>query len=209
MPNLDSTAVRELIDDVARRPVDRESGDDMLFRERNAAPRRVRRTSRHDVQVLPRPAIDDALTMRVRRQDTHYSAAKLALPFGLLAVLGVLIGLAVTSKSKSEDLAKAESVAAATAPQSANPMTPTSNAVKSSTPAASTTGTKSESTTGATSSTGATASSATTTSTTSTKSATTVTQVAPSASFAATTAAATTLPTTAAAARKKLIEVRL
>jgi len=113
-------AFKKLIGDLTRRPVERDSADDVLFHDRDAAPNKVR-TDRAFEVALPRSADDThPVTLRVRRHDEHIGLAKLALPMGLLIVLGVLIGLAITSKSKSEaEPAKPEpatSAAASSAP---------------------------------------------------------------------------------------------
>src|SRR5262249_29405116 len=101
MANVESTGFTKLVRDLTRRPVERDSDDDVLFTDPDAGPRPMK-TARAFEVVLPK-SLDDAVTMRVRRQPERLELAKLALPFGLLAVLGVLIGLAITTKSKRDE----------------------------------------------------------------------------------------------------------
>jgi hypothetical protein len=118
MANVESTGFTKLVRDLTRRPVARDSDDDVLFTNPDAGPR----TARAFEVVLPK-SLDDAVTLRVRRQPTRFELVKLALPFGLLAVLGVLIGLAITTKSKRDEPAQTAS-ASATLPAATPTATP-------------------------------------------------------------------------------------
>src|SRR5262249_4240179 len=117
MANGESTGFRKLIGALTQRPVDRDSADEMLFTDPDAAPRRVR-TARAFEVILPR-SLEDAVTLRVRREPERLELAKLALPFGLLAVLGVLIGLAIARPGTRDEAPAASAAEEAAAPKPA------------------------------------------------------------------------------------------